>query len=329
MCMALVREIVESGSYPAGFGLNDTAKRLIEESWKREDLGLYGRFDFAFDGEMIKLLEYNADTPTSLLEAAVAQWHVLEDRRWPDQFNSLHEKLVERWKMVAAKIVGVPPRVHFAGTKDAGPEDWGTIHYLMDTALSAGLEAKSFELESLGWNADNRVFVDLEDEEIHGLFKLYAWEWMMTDKDAPNYGPSSTRFIEPPWKMLLSNKALLPELWKRHPNHPLLLPSYYESESSEPRSGKWARKPILSREGANVSIVENGASMLAPGSNFNPEYDAAGYVLQAYATLPTFDGFYPVIGSWVVGDEPAGMGIRDDPNPVTGNNSHFVPHYFE
>jgi glutathionylspermidine synthase len=36
---------------------------------------LYGRFDLAYRGDgPPKLLEYNADTPTALFEAAVVQW---------------------------------------------------------------------------------------------------------------------------------------------------------------------------------------------------------------------------------------------------------------
>jgi glutathionylspermidine synthase len=45
--------------------------------------------------------------------------------------------------------------------------------------------------------------------------------------------------------------------------------------------------------------------------------------------LPEFVGRYPVIGAWIVGDEPAGIGIREDDTPITRNTSRFIPHYFE
>ena len=39
-------------------------------------------------------------------------------------------------------------------------------------------------------------------------------------------------------------------------------------------------------------------------------YGAEGYVYQALATLPEYDGRRPVLGAWVVDGEPAGLGIR-------------------
>ena len=50
---------------------------FIAASWKRRDASLYGRFDLRYDGQgPAKLLEYNADTPTSLFETAVFQWEL-------------------------------------------------------------------------------------------------------------------------------------------------------------------------------------------------------------------------------------------------------------
>jgi glutathionylspermidine synthase len=329
MCLETVGHIVTTGDYPAGYRLSETAKQLVEKSWTEGELSLYGRFDLAYDGFVIKMLEYNADTPTSLLEAAVVQWNWLEDRGLPDQFNSIHERLIERWKEVAAKIAAVVPRIHLCGMKEAGREDWGTIEYLMDTALQAGIDVTELGVEDIGFDEETKSFVDINGRPVIACFKLYAWEWMVADQFGEKISRSTTRFVEPSWKMLLSSKALLPELWKRFENHPLLLPSYYEDKAQQLRSGAFARKPILSREGANVSKVENGSVVQITGSLFNEAYDKDGYVLQAWSELPTFDGFHPVIGSWVIGDESAGIGIREDKNTVTGNDSHFVPHYFD
>lgn len=64
MCLELVTEIIEKGDY-APFRISDLACQLIEDSWRRQDKNLYGRFDLAWNGQgHPKLLEYNADTPT-------------------------------------------------------------------------------------------------------------------------------------------------------------------------------------------------------------------------------------------------------------------------
>ena len=94
-----------------------------------------------------------------------------------------------------------------------------------------------------------------------------------------------------------------------------------------PSSGyltSYVRKPILGREGANVEIV-------TPGNNFQTAgpYGAEGFVYQEYAPLPDFDGLYPVLGTWVIDGEAAGMGIRESDTLITDNQSRFVPHVID
>ena len=327
MCMELVKKIVESGDYPDSYGLSGSAKSLIERSWREKWPHLYGRFDLAFDGSTIKMLEYNADTPTGLVEAAVAQWYWLEDRQFPDQFNSIHDKLVDRWKIIAPELPS--NQVHFLSSKDGGKEDWSTVEYLMQTALDAGIKTSQLAIGDLGWDKKNRDFVDLNDQPINCAFKLYPWEWMFAERSGQSLPHANTRWVEPAWKALLSSKVLLPLLWQMFPNHPLLLASHIHIEGNLPSSGKWVKKPIYAREGANVSLVENGIEVALSGSHFMPHYDKHGYVLQKWVDLPAFDNNRPIIGSWVIGDESAGIGIREElDNLVTGNCSHFAPHYF-
>ena len=119
----------------------------------------------------------------------------------------------------------------------------------------------------------------------------------------------------------MSSKAILPVLWELNPGHPNLLPSYYDQDPKLP--AQFVRKPIYSREGANVELHTQRGTIAQPGT-----YGAEGYIYQAYAPLPDFDGNFPVIGSWIVGDEAAGIGIRENTQQITTNSSRFVPHYF-
>ena len=82
--------------------------------------------------------------------------------------------------------------------------------------------------------------------------------------------------------------------------------------------------PILSREGASVSIHEAGRLV---EQSKNTDYAEHPRVLQAYAPLPEFDGFRPVIGAWIVGRTCAGIGIREDRSRITQDLSRFKPHY--
>jgi glutathionylspermidine synthase len=316
-CLEAVARVVEKRDF-ARLRIPEPFHEMVERSWKDEDPTLYGRFDLAWNGAGApKMLEYNADTPTALLEASVVQWAWLQEvHPRHDQFNSLHEKLVERWSGMRARLPA-DGRIYFAGDSASG-EDMGNLDYLRDTALQGGLEALPLDIADIGW--DGARFVDLEGRTVAALFKLYPWEWMVREEFGEFLARRAATVIEPAWKMLLSNKAILPVLWEMFPDHPNLLPASFEPGRF---ATDYVKKPIYSREGANVSISARGQTHEAPG-----DYGAEGFIWQAWHELPRFDGNYCVIGSWIVGDEPAGIGIREDDTPITRNTSRFVPHYF-
>jgi glutathionylspermidine synthase len=296
----------------------------IKASWKAREPSLCGRFDLAYDGRNPpRMLEYNADTPTALLEASVVQWRwlqsaILREQPEADQFNSLHEKLIASWRAIGVMSSANTP-VHFSCVKDSD-EDFGTIGYQRDVATQAGLTTRFVYVEDIGWADEAQCFVDGDGAEISTLCKLYPWEWMIADEFGPHLLQTKMRVIEPPWKLLLSNKGLLPILWELNPDHPNLLPASFDRFRI---SGDYVQKPMYSREGANVSIYRGG-EVLREGGTYGQE----GWVYQAYTEIPRFDDSYATIGSWVVGDEPAGLGMREDATPITRNTSRFVPHYF-
>jgi glutathionylspermidine synthase len=324
LCVELAGRICRDETLLRKLAIPAHAWDLIASSWRAEELSLYGRFDLAYGGTgPAKLLEYNADTPTSLFEAAVFQWVWLEDligagtfAKETDQYNSLHEKLIARLRAVAKG-----PSLHLTGMLDH-EEDRGFIAYLEDCAKQAGLATTCLSLAGIGVDTRNR-FVDLSGRTIDCLFKLYPWEWMLADSFGSSPAMRHTRFIEPPWKAVLSNKGILPLLWAMAPGHPNLLPAFFEDDPKKAELGPhFAKKPIYSREGANVLIVD-GDQVLAREEG---PYGAEGFVRQAIAPLPCFDGRYPVIGSWIIGDAACGIGIREDDTLITRNASRFVPH---
>lgn len=293
-------------------GISDRGRKLIIDSWEREppELSLYGRFDLAWDGAgPPKMLEYNADTPTTLLEAAVIQWQWFEELQpGSDQFNSIHERLIERWKDLRGTAIGA---LHVASMDSL--EDACNVRYIADTAAQAGILVVGFLLmEEIGW--DGTQFVDMTGRRIANLFKLYPWEWLLEDE----YGAhvEAMRMIEPAWKMILSNKALLPLMWEMFPGHPNLLKA-----SFAPLSGEYVSKPYWSREGSNVRMHTRGGLIQNAGN-----YGDQPLIYQEYYHLPSFEGHHPVIGSWIIGENAAGIGIREDTTRITGNFSRFVPH---
>ena len=154
---------------------------------------MYGRLDLSYDGTSpAKLLEYNADTPTSLYESSAFQWVWLEQAMelglipaGCDQFNSIHENMVK-----AFKKFGIDDQLHLTACKGS-EEDEGTVRYIEECAVQAGLETTFIFLEDIGID-ENGYFTDLDDERITALFKLYPWEWIFKDE----FGLSLTRKIK-------------------------------------------------------------------------------------------------------------------------------------
>lgn len=309
-CLDAAACVIEDRRY-AELGIPELAVPLIEKSWHDEPPSLYGRMDLAFGPDGVpKLLEYNADTPTSLLEAGVIQWTWLADC-FPDadQFNSLHDRLLETWRELRPLVAST---VHFGFVEDV--EDEMTVGYLRDTAEQAGLATIAIAMEDLG--VRNGGLVDLDQRPVASLFKLYPWEGLLADPMARELPRLATQWLEPAWKMVLSNKAILPVLAELFPDHPNILPA-----SRAPLPGPWVRKPLLGREGANVTIAAPGVDVATGGP-----YEPSGFVYQQYADLGEHAGMRPVIGSWVIGGEPAGIGIRETAGYVTSNTARFVPH---
>lgn len=190
LCLELVNEAVQSERLMEQLDIPEAMRDYVADSWKRGDPSLYGRFDFAYDGTgPAKLYEYNADTPTSIYETAVFQWLWLEDQikagalpADADQFNSLHEKLVDRFRAIFPN----GGFVHFASDADF-VEDRQTVRFLEDLAQQAGLEPQFVAIDQIGLNADGR-FVDHENWIIQAMFKLYPWEQMLRDCRAARKG---------------------------------------------------------------------------------------------------------------------------------------------
>lgn len=321
LCNEAVQHIIDADRF-AEFGITQPISELIKWAWEAEPPSLFGRFDLAYDGSgPPKMLEYNADTPTSLLEAAVIQWKWLQEC-FPDsdQFNSIWEHLVAQWKWLSDNRKLRGSLIHFAHTDTA--EEEMTVVMLRDTAQEAGLVTDQLLMERIGWDNYKGYFTDLQDRRIWSIFKLYPWEWLVKESFSANLIKTyrDTQWIEPIWKMLLSNKALLPILWEMFPGHENLLPAYLDS----PRElADFVKKPLLGREGANVTISAHGQTVETDGP-----FADGGFVYQALAPVTTFDGKTPIIGSWIVGGEACGMGIRESDGLITDNLSRFVPHRF-
>lgn len=315
ICLEAVQHVIDNKRYYE-LKIPNNAIELIENSWNNELPSIYGRFDLSYDGiNAPKMLEYNSDTPTSLTEASIIQWYWLQDTNFAmDQFNSIHEKLIAKWKSLIPYLNEGP--LYFTALDQL--EYYMNLSYMRDCANQAGINTKEIKINDIGW--DGSKFLDLENFDITNVFKLYPWEWLLNEEFGNNIiKDENCNWIEPAWKLILSNKGILPILWELNPGHHNLLPAYFNQNNLK----EYVKKPFYSREGANITIHTINNEISTDG-----EYGEEGFIYQQFSPLPNFDGNFPVIGSWVIDGESAGIGIRESSGLITNNVSKFVPHLF-
>lgn len=326
MCLEVVDKVANSEELLEKFQIPRHCREFVRDSWRTNQPSLYSRLDFSYDGYgPAKLLENNADTPTSLYESAFFQWLWLDDQinanKLPqnaDQFNSIQEKLIERFEQL--KTAQGFNLLHFACCQDSD-EDRGTVQYLQDCANDVGLANEFLFIEEIGLGEKGQ-FTDLDNQVISNLFKLYPWEFMFRDNFSTKLTDAGVRWLEPAWKSILSNKALLPMLWQMFPNHPNLLPAYFADDRHTPHMRQYVKKPLFSREGANIQIMKSGQEVYQSEGPYGEE----GMIIQEYHQLPKFNDSYTLIGSWLVNDESCGICLREDQSVVTQDLSRFYPH---
>jgi glutathionylspermidine synthase len=192
-----------------------------------------------------------------------------------NQFNSIHERLIARWEELTPHLPR--RRIDFCSMDDV--EDGMTITYLLDTAQQAGLTSSMFPIEEIGW--DGKAFVGPDGQPLGAIFKLYPWEWMVREEFGKHLATERAIWIEPSWKMLLSNKGILPVLWELYPGHPNLLEASFGSPGA---MASWVKKPLLGREGTNITLHAGGEEIETKG-----DYGAEGFIYQEVAPVASDD----------------------------------------
>ena len=311
MGMDMIGDVVKSGCFEP-WKFSDLACQLVTESWNRGDPSLYGRFDFTFSPEgFAKVYEYNADTPTSIMEASLAQSNWAQARHLQSSCF-----LEEKMPLAFAKLASLGASKMAIAGLSTSVEDTANLFPMVQWARMAGIDAQWCSIETMQFMYATQQH-GFDGEGLEWIFKLYPWEFFVKD-NAQFLKKTKTRFIEPAWKMLLSTKAFMAEVWKRHPGHPNLLATYYEGEEGPGLEQGYVRKPLLSREGANVEIIKDNVFLQ---KEIGP-YGKEGFVKQEYCAMPEPEKSKRfTIGGWIAGDQFAGTCARYTDDHVVTNVS--------
>ena len=312
------------------FNLIDTVKM----SWDNDvHWHLYGRFDLAggLDGKPIKLIEFNADTPTALFETSIIQWATLKANGMEEshQFNSLYEAIGDNFKrlvMLEDDIEGFNEhydgwKILFSSVKD-NPEEESTVKLLQTIANEAGFITEFAYMEDVEFSGEDGIFYN--DVNYEYWFKLYPWEDIGIEES--DLAMLLTQIMEnqkaiilnPAYTLMFQSKAFMAILWELYPNHPLLLET-----SFEPLEGiAQVEKKIFGREGANTIIVDKNEEIVAQTDG---EYGEFASIFQEYVELPKNDKGESYQAGVFYAYEGCGLGFRKG-GLILDNASKFVGH---
>ncbi|MDX9813377.1 MAG: glutathionylspermidine synthase family protein [Sulfurimonadaceae bacterium] len=305
----------------------------IKKSWENDvHWHIYGRFDFAggLDGKGIKLLEFNADTPTALFETALLQWAMLKENNLDEesQFNNAYEAIRENFKrLITLHDDTAEFEKYYDGWKilfssvEGNDEEEATVKLLMQMASDAGFNTHFEYINNVRFSEDG-IF-DSEDYEYEYWFKLYPWEDIAIEEGELSTILTSIMqnqkaiILNPAYTLLFQSKGMLKILYDLFPDSPYLLKT-----SFEPLDVKCVSKPVFGREGANISIQDGDGNILTSTSGV---YDNYKKVFQEYVELNSDNknNFYQAGVFFAY--EGCALGFRRG-GEILDNMSKFVGH---
>ena len=308
---------------------------LIKESWENDvHWHLYGRFDLAggIDNKPIKLIEFNADTPTALFETSIIQWALLKANNLDEseQFNFIYEALRDNFKRLVTLQEDISNfnniyenwKILFSSIR-GNIEEENTTKLLMNIAKEAGWNVEFAYIDEVGFDDEGIFYNDIQYEF---FFKLIPWENIAIEE--PELCDILTNIVKnkqaiilnPAYTLLFQSKGILKILWDLYPNHPLLLET-----SFKPLKGKkQVAKVTFGREGENVEIYDENMKIIAKKDG---EYQNYNKVYQEYVEFPKNGDNYYQAGVFFA-YEACGLGYRKG-NIILDNMSKFVGHKVE
>lgn len=306
----------------------------IKRSWENDDRHLYGRFDFAggIDGLPIKLIEFNADTPTSLFETAVAQWALLKANGMDEdsQFNNVYEAICNNFRRL---VTGEeePERfgelyqfqnILFSSIADL-PEDERTVRFLQQMASDAGFQTDFCYMGDVAFSEEDGIF-NPDQTRFDYWFKLYPWEDIALQTDGITgilddiSRHRAAIVLNPAYTLLFQSKGIMKVLYELFPDSPYLL----ETRTEPLKGKKQVSKTMFGREGANTAIVDAAGRVL---KEIGGDYDNYRKVYQEFAEFPQDENGRSYQAGVFFAWEGCGLGFRRGWE-ILDNMSKFVSH---
>lgn len=306
----------------------------IKKSWENDvHWHIYSRFDLAggIDGKAIKLIEFNADTPTSLFESALLQWALLKNNNMDEeqQFNNIYETISQNFKRLITLFDDTELfderydgwKILFSSMA-GNDEEETTTRLLQQMATDAGFNTSFEYLQNVQF--DENGIADADGHGYEYWFKLYPWEDIATDE--PELATTLSNIMQnqkaiilnPAYTLLFQSKGMMKILCDMFPDSPYLLKT-----SFEPLKGiKHVEKTVFGREGANTKIIDADGTILEQTEG---PYENYKKVYQEYVDFPKDAKGVKYQAGVFFAYEACGMSFRKG-SEIMDNMSKFVGH---
>ena len=313
------------------FNLQD----LVKSSWDNDvHWHIYGRFDFAggIDGKDIKLIEFNADTPTTLYESSILQWMLLKanDLDENSQFNNIYEALKDNFKrlmVLDGDLADFDKR--YDGYKilfssyEGIEEEEVTTKFLETCAREAGYETGFSFLNQVGFDEEKGIFNENE-ENFEFWFKLFPWEDLAVEEGDLTLMLKSivdnrkAILLNPAYTLMFQSKGMLKVLYDLFPDSPYLLETSFEPLKDK----RYIEKKVFGREGENCHIFDKDGSTIAKKEG---DYGHHKSIYQEFVDYPKDEnGLYYQAGVFFA-YEPCGLSYRRG-DIILDDDSKFIGH---
>ena len=307
---------------------------VIKKSWENDvHWHIYGRFDLAggIDGRPIKLIEFNADTPTSLFESALLQWAILKHNNMDEdkQFNTIYESVSNNFKRLITLFDDTKEfdekydgwKILFSSIS-SNDEEEATTRLLQQMATDAGFNTSFEYLENTHFDEDG--IYDADGNSYEYWFKLYPWEDIAHDE--PELATTLTNIMQnqkaiilnPAYTLLFQSKGMLKILYDLFPDSPYLLKTAYEPLNNT----KQVEKSVFGREGANTAIIDENNHLI---EKTDGPYDNYKKVYQEYVDFPKDKNGNKYQAGVFFAYEACGLSFRKG-SEIMDNISKFVGH---
>jgi len=309
---------------------------IIKQSWENDvHWHLYGRFDLAggLDGKPIKLIEFNADTPTGLYERAIIQWAILKSNGMDEelQFNTIAQAITNNFKRLLVLDGDIQEfqkyydgwRILFSSIS-GNDEEEATVRFLQECAIEAGWNTKFEFLDNVGFDSDGGVF-DENEESFEYWFKLFPWEDIaLSEGELPTILTNIVQnqlsiILNPAYTLLFQSKGMLKILYDLFPDSPYLL----HTDTKPLKDKKYVQKRVFGREGANITIYDENSNIIESEDGEYAEYNS---IYQEFVEFNKDDSDSIYQAGVFFAYEGCGLGFRKSNSLIINNSSKFVGH---